>query len=109
MITTIESTKKVKARINHACSWCGMAITKGEKYETSLLKNDGDVYRWKSHIRCIKLVSSVNIEYDGDGITQEDFNEYVLGEYCNITGSHNQWINFTDAIDAVCSKYLNTE
>ena len=41
-----------KARKEHTCNYCGEKIEKGETYRFAFLKDGGDVYQWKGHLRC---------------------------------------------------------
>ena len=83
MVEIITATKRVKARKDHICSWCGCDIYTGETYITSVLKYDGTIYAWKNHIKCGELVSKLNMEGD-EGVTGDDFYEYITEEYDQI-------------------------
>lgn len=76
------SFSKRKANKDHKCNYCGGVIKKGEIYEHSVNKID-DIYVWKNHISCSKLVE--RLEMDGDeGVTKDDFYEYVSNKYAEI-------------------------
>jgi len=74
-MTTISRVTR-KARKEHKCNWCGGVIKKGEKYDYSVHEYDG-IYIWKNHKYCMELVSILDMDDDHEGITEEDFYEYV--------------------------------
>ena len=76
MLETLSSNI-VKANKEHICMWCGGKIHKGETYDRASMKYEGVPYTWKNHLKCSKLCSELNMENDGDGITDECFMEYV--------------------------------
>ena len=78
--------KNPTARKEHKCDWCGQRIKIGEKYENSFLKTNGDVYSWKCHINCRKIAEHLDM-FDGDydeGLTGDQFQEYIKEEYANL-------------------------
>jgi len=76
------NTSRPKANKEHKCNFCHGAILKGETYESATNKADGDLYTWKRHAHCMKLINTPIIEKDAweDGYTSEDFFE-SLQEY----------------------------
>jgi hypothetical protein len=83
MIDTINYPKITKAIKHHVCNWCGCKIQKEEKYNNAVYKYDGNIYSWKSHIKCMELV--VKLKMEGYyGITKNDFNEYITEEFRQI-------------------------
>lgn len=80
----------VEANRLHRCDYCLGIINKGEKYRKSVHKHDGNIYTWKSHKLCQKLVSELDMFEDtgGDGVTTEFFIEIVKEEYQNIMSNH---------------------
>lgn len=83
---TISYQKEVKAIKDHVCSFCSSKIRKGEKYQTSTHKNDGDIYAWKSHNHCDKIADRLKMYTYGEdwGLTREDFQEIIHGEYFDL-------------------------
>lgn len=79
---TINYPNVVKARKDHICDWCGMVIPKGDKYSYAVYKYD-DIYSWKSHLKCMKLVKQLKMEGD-EGITESIFQEYITEEFKEI-------------------------
>ena len=80
MIEIINATKVVTARKTHVCNYCGCIIPVGDKYLAGVFKYDGMIYSWKNHGRCAELVSALNMEGE-EGITSEDFYEYITEEF----------------------------
>jgi len=107
MVEVINETKTVTARKAHVCSYCGCTIPVGSKYHTGVFKYDGMIYSWKSHLRCDTLVNVLNMEGE-EGVTCEDFYEYVCEEYYKILGEDAEppTRNFQERLDVVCAKYL---
>ena len=83
---TLSYAKPVKANKEHHCNYCDGLIEKGEVYDKSTHKLDGDVYTWKAHTKCNKIVSDLNMydSTDGEGVTMEHFQETIQEEYQNI-------------------------
>jgi len=74
--------KVLNARKNHICNYCGLIIEKNGLYERQVNKYNGEVYTWKSHPSCTKLASDlIMYDYQDEGLTQEDFIEYVHSIY----------------------------
>lgn len=75
---TLKNPTETKAIKEHNCSFCGEKIIKGDFYEKSTHKNDGDVYDWKSHKYCSELATRLKMYDDAeDGLTQDSFMEIV--------------------------------
>ena len=89
MLEIINNTETVKARKDHNCSYCEGVIKAGTEYEKTVLKHDGDVYTWKSHLHCQQLISLCNIEAYDEGITHEDFCEGIE-EYMQFKMSYSE-------------------
>lgn len=81
----ILCTHQPIARKEHHCDYCDGIIHKGEKYERSAVKFDGEVYTWKSHLYCSSLARK--IEPIDEGVGEEDFeiwiDEYVHENHCD--------------------------
>lgn len=72
---TISSPKEVRAKKEHVCNWCGGKIQPGEMYNTATYKYDS-IYTWKSHTKCIELVTALEMEGD-EGVSSDDFYDYI--------------------------------
>lgn len=95
MIEEIERNQPI-ARKEHRCDFCRGIIKKGEKYDNATLKYDGSLYRWKSHLHCLELASTVAAEYDeGDGITADSFEEAIWNYVCKYHYDEEEWENNT--------------
>jgi hypothetical protein len=106
----ILSTINRKARKDHKCSFCGLKIKKGTEYQYQGIVGDGHVYTWKSHLRCIELCNKLEMfDHCDDGVTDNDFAEYVNEEYHNILRDDNIETGtriFQERLEIVCKKYL---
>lgn len=111
MLETLSS-KEVKARKEHTCMWCGGKIPKGEVYDRASMKYEGVPYTWVNHLKCSRLCSELNMENDGEGITDEDFMEYIQ-EFLMDNMSEDEWENFNlngeEAVDIAISVLNNKE
>lgn len=69
-----------KARKKHSCSYCNGIIEKGEIYEHSVLKHDGEIYDWDAHKKC-QFISTELYEYidPWDGMTEDEFQDGCRG------------------------------
>jgi len=75
---TLKYPKETKARKQYSCDFCGERILIGEMYTKSTHVYDGQVYDWKTHNRCAKLATRLNMYEDCyEGVTQDDFMEIV--------------------------------
>ena len=59
MAQLISSRDIHKSRKEHTCSWCGDIIPKGSSYHDALCKEDGEVYHWKQHTECYKVINEL--------------------------------------------------
>lgn len=92
----IISERFKKARCDHICNWCGDAIRSKERYHDAFIKNDGDVYHWKSCARC-KFIA-------------DELHDYIYDAWDNVADAQS----FEDGIqnflhDHVCKDCLNYE
>lgn len=82
---TLQYARPVKARTQHYCNYCGGVISVGDTYEKSSHKHDGEIYTWKSHVKCSAIASKLKMfDYADDGVTAGDFRETILQEYREI-------------------------
>ena len=79
----VLSSGERKANKEHRCSLCGGKIEKGEVYQYAKIRGD-ELYAWKSHVKCEKLVTVLHMSDDGDGISDSDFCDYVSDALCNL-------------------------
>jgi len=79
------SIEKPKAKKQHKCDFCGLIIEVGEVYELQKNASEGTLYSWKSHLSCNEIASKLDMFDNCDeGVTGEDFKEYIREEYQNI-------------------------
>lgn len=65
-----------KARKEHQCGYCLSKINKGEIYRDDTLTYEGEIYQWKSHLDCWKVLNYIPYDKEVDcGITQEVFTD----------------------------------
>jgi hypothetical protein len=77
------STKKVVARKDHICDYCGLIIKKKELYGKDGIEDDGSLHTWKYHLNCDSLAFWLDM-FDGYvGLTGDAFKEYVNEYYDN--------------------------
>lgn len=92
----------------HKCNFCGGKIEKGTQYQRQGIVFEHRVYTWKSHYRCLDLCSKLNM-YDNcdDGVTGDDFYEYVNEEYYKILGENDEPAkrSFQERLDIVCKHH----
>ena len=93
----ISYPKEVKARKKHTCDWCCQPIEKGEIYNFAVYKND-EIYPWRSHIYCIKLIAALNMEGD-------DFDECITEAFRECVGEDYVLPSFKEQVEMVYSKY----
>lgn len=72
-----------KARKEHRCSFCAGVIAKGEVYQYAKIRGD-ELYAWKSHKKCEKILAHLHLDDGGDGITQLDFCDGVSDALCDL-------------------------
>lgn len=64
------------ARKPHLCMHCSRAINKGEKYNRQFNVVAGDAWTYKTCRHCRALVSLIDIDPWGEGITDWDIADY---------------------------------
>lgn len=102
------NNKKPKARKDHICSFCTGTINKGEVYNSQTNTYEGEIYVWKSHIKCSEIAYSLRMFDDADeGVTSEDFVEYINNEFYEIDESKPSYNHkqFLDRLDVVIAYY----
>ena len=79
------SDKKVTARKEHECYFCGKIIKIGEKYNTQFCTDGGEPWTWKYCIDCEKVIHKYDLHKDdwGEGLGTDDFQESVLGLFAD--------------------------
>lgn len=84
MSNVIKSEQRT-ARKTHRCNYCCLPILPGTTYDVSTISYDGGLYKWKSHLDCIEVADKLDMYSQCDeGVTDEDFHEYVNNEYDRI-------------------------
>jgi hypothetical protein len=84
--------KDVKAIKEHKCNYCNRIVEKGEVYNNSTNVHDGRIYDWKGHLDCMELANELKMYDDCDeGVTSEDFMEYVNEYYNRISDVKTDW------------------
>lgn len=74
---TISIVKR-KARKDHICDTCRSRIQKGEEYEISTNKDNGELYTWKQCYHCKPIVERMFKEgFYPDGATDQDFRNFL--------------------------------
>ena len=93
---TLSYTQR-KARKSHRCNFCSGEIEPGETYNISGHKYDGELYSWKSHIKCGDVANELRMFDDCDeGVTEDYFNEAIREEFSDIySGDEDQVIDMT--------------
>ena len=95
------------ARKEHQCDYCCGKILIGTNYCNQVLKYDY-LYEWKSHLRCEAIVGKLNMHDNCDeGVTSDDFYEYINEAYMAILGEDSEPAKFTfhDRLDVVCNHF----
>jgi hypothetical protein len=105
MIEIINGIKKVKARKDHYCNYCGGLIKNGSIYETAILKYD-DIYSWRNHLECGELVKVLKMKYYDEGLTSSIFQEYVIEEYKALHCYDIKLPSFQEILKTVIDKKL---
>lgn len=81
-----------RARKEHKCDFCNKTIFTGEKYFDQVLKNDGELYHWKSCLECEFLcrelwdfIDSWDGTIDGDALFEalDDFGVRFICSECD--------------------------
>ena len=114
----VISISTVKARKTHECDWCGNQILIGESYEKQVLSDSGQIITWKNHIKCSKIATFLNMfdDTDGDGLSSDDFKEYIHDEFSTIMSEKFtkkyeskdfKHLLFSEELDFVCRYYLD--
>lgn len=80
----LDSTQPISNK-KYECNFCNGIIKKGEKYNNASCKFGGDIYSWKSHLSCFELTGILAMEHEGDGITSDDFWEYVTDAFLKLS------------------------
>ena len=65
------------ARKEHICDYCSGIIHIGEKYDWQKNICDGAIYELKRHLSCCHLVSELDMDSDGYGVSEDDFKECI--------------------------------
>lgn len=86
MLTTIKEEVLTRARKKHTCGLCCQKILKDSFYYISVIRNDGELYSFKTHKHCSDIATKLNMceDCDDEGLTALEFIDTIHGEYVNI-------------------------
>lgn len=107
----ILNATKPKARKEHTCDLCGLNIHIGETYANETILYDGEIHSFKRHLSCDELAQKLRMYDDCDGITSDDFIEYVYEEYMStvnkteIEQERFNPVSFQDQLDIAKKKH----
>lgn len=86
---TISYNKETRANKVHTCNYCHAFIEKGSRYMDGVFKYEGNIYHWRTHKYCNLIADQLKMYDDCDeGVTDEDFREYIDIEYSKIMSEH---------------------
>jgi hypothetical protein len=89
---TLDRKIRVAKKV-HKCDLCGLNIIVGEEYDWQKNVDDRELYEFKIHLSCLKLANKLDMFDECDeGLTSDDFYEFVSQEYPNIT-TGLKWID----------------
>ena len=89
---TLDRKIRVAKKV-HKCDLCGLNIVVGEEYDWQKNVDDRELYEFKMHLSCLKLANKLDMfEECEEGLTSNDFVEFVSQEYPNIT-TGLKWID----------------
>ena len=90
--------KKVKAKEEHKCDFCGEIIEKGEEHYYSFVVDGKDNWPWRSHERCEDIAHTLQMyRYcNEEGLTSEAFKDSI-DDYCqyNLKINDDELFNMT--------------
>ena len=109
-MSTTLSHKVVTAIKDHKCNFCGGVIEPKTQYSRAGLLHDGRLYTWKSHLRCDQICSKLNMEGD-EGVTSDDFWEYIVEEYYKLLGEGEEPVKRTyyERLEIACNHHLDNQ
>ena len=99
-----------KARKEHKCDFCLQKIEKRDVYNAQTNVYEGEIYTWKSHLRCGKIASELRMYDDSgyEGLGSDDFIEYINNAYYDLIGNLNvPKTDFKERLDFICKKFLD--
>jgi hypothetical protein len=106
------SYQKRKARKDHICDFCGGIIKKDTIYQRQGIVHEHKLYTWKAHYRCLEICNKLDM-FDNcdDGVTQEDFYEYINEEYYKLLADKDEPAtrSFNERLEIVCANHLNSK
>lgn len=113
----IIKTINPKARKQHVCDYCNSVIEIGETYENQTIVNSSSLYVWKNHLKCKEIADFLNMfdETYGEGLTSDDFHEFIRDEFLiimsemfneNYESDNFKHLLFEEELNFVCKYYL---
>ena len=93
------SRKIVTSRKRFQCDLCSCWIEKGEKYIRSTCEDNGEIYTFKSHIDCDRIIGKLDDEFDEhtiqDGVDSNTFeaciDDYIRNHHYNKDVIEDAW------------------
>ena len=74
----IIKEKNQKANKPHLCCFCEGIIEIGELYNNQLNKDDGEIYTWKTHLKCDSIAFKLDMYDDcSEGLTGDAFQDCI--------------------------------
>lgn len=101
------SSRNPVARKEHVCDFCNGIIPKGEKYKYATNRYEEMLYTWKSHLSCLELINVLEMEGCGEGITSEEFVEYINDAFSYLKTEGGK--TFEEKLKIVKAKYLKKD
>lgn len=68
------------ARKQHTCMLCGCSIKIGERYNRQSIFDGFGIFDATCHENCVDLIDKLDINDEGDGISQDNF-QAVIDDY----------------------------
>jgi len=102
-------TSKPKARKKHTCNFCHETINSGEVYDNQTNIYDGELYTWKSHLKCSEISQKLKMyENCDEGVTDNDFYDYINEAFAELPENlqPNSKIDFKEMLNIVCDFHL---
>lgn len=101
------SSKTPKARMQgHRCDFCIRPIQKGEVYGRDVFVDSGDILTFKYHLSCQDIAEKLDMFKDGEGVSEDMFQEIVMNEFEKIKDKPKRIYTWTLVLDMVKKIHL---